>query len=141
MKSMRPPLGPCFLPPANEVWGKVICLKCVSVHRGVPGPGGHYGRCLVWEVPGLGGAWSWGRVWSRGVWSGEGAWWRHPLRLLLCVVRILLECILVMTYFYRARGPWPPRPLDPLLIFAILGFRQASKQSPVKTTSHRVQPP
>ena len=31
-----------------------------------------------------------------GVWSWGGAWWRPPLgRLLLQVVRILLECILV----------------------------------------------
>ena len=35
---------PCILlPPANEVWGKIIfsqaCVKN-SVHRGVPGPGG-----------------------------------------------------------------------------------------------------
>ena len=51
-----------FLPPANEVWGKVIfsqaCVKN-SVHGGGSVPGG----CLVlegvcsWGVPGLGGAW------------------------------------------------------------------------------------
>ena len=65
-----------FLPPTNEVWGKVIfsevCVKN-SVHRGggylVPG---------VWSrgVPGLGGlvwgVWSWGSAWSWGclVWGG-----------------------------------------------------------------------
>ena len=42
-----------FLPPANEVWGKVIfsqaCVKN-SVHRGVPGPEGCLvtGGCLAW---------------------------------------------------------------------------------------------
>ena len=48
-----------LLPPANEVWDKVICLHlsvCHSVHRGGPGPGG---------LPG-----PWGGAWSRGVWSG-----------------------------------------------------------------------
>ena len=67
---------PAQLPPANEVWGKVIfsqaCVKN-SVHRGdawsrgVPGPGD---VCLV---PG----------------GGGGG------RLLVRAVRILLECILV----------------------------------------------
>ena len=36
-----------FLPPANEVWGKVICLQvCVCPQGGMPGPGGCEG-CLV----------------------------------------------------------------------------------------------
>ena len=76
--------GAKYLPPANEVWGKVICLQaCVcpqggclvrgvlapegacsqrglvwvdACSGGVPGVGG----CLVWGVPGLGGAWSGG---------------------------------------------------------------------------------
>ena len=40
-----------FLPPANEVWGKVICLQvCVCPQGGMPGPGGGV----------AGGAWSWG---------------------------------------------------------------------------------
>ena len=51
-----------LLPPANEVWGKVICLQ-VDVCPRVLGPGG----CLV-----LGGVWS-GGVWSRAVWSW-GVW-------------------------------------------------------------------
>ena len=80
------------LPPANEVWGKVIfseaCVKN-SVHRGVPGwgvsaPGGvpGLGGCLVWGglLPGgvstLGGAWSGGCLLVgclllRGAWSGR----------------------------------------------------------------------
>ena len=42
-----------FLPTANEVWGKIICLQvCVSPQRrGVPGPGvgvsGRGGVCLL----------------------------------------------------------------------------------------------
>ena len=36
-----------FLPPANEVWGKVICLQACVCPRGS--------------------VWSWGGVWSRGV--------------------------------------------------------------------------
>ena len=50
-----------FLPPANELWGKVIfsqaCVKN-SVHRGgVPGPGGSAlgGVCSRGSAPG--GAW------------------------------------------------------------------------------------
>ena len=69
-----------LLPPANEVWGKVIfsetCVKN-SVHKG--------GCLLPWgassqRVPPLG----------RGVPGGD-----LPGRLLLRAVRILLECILV----------------------------------------------
>ena len=92
-------------------WGKVVYLWFCS-QGGVPGPRG----CLV-----PGGAWS-GGVWSRGwlvpggAWSQGGAWsgslvpggclvrgvWRtshpHPPRwLLLRAVRILLECILVVS--------------------------------------------
>ena len=36
-----------FLPPANEVWGKVICLQECVCPRGVPAPGG----CLLpWRM-------------------------------------------------------------------------------------------
>ena len=63
-----------LLPPANEVWGKVIfseaCIKN-SVHR-------------------EGCAWSGGGAWFRG-----GVCVETPLgRLLLRAVRILLECLL-----------------------------------------------
>ena len=68
-----------FLPPANEVWGKVICLH-LSVILSTGG---------VWS-PG-GAAWSWG-VWSPGGCLVETP---PPGRLLLRAVRILLECILV----------------------------------------------
>ena len=52
-----------YLPPANEVWGKVICLQvCVCPWGGVPGPG---------VVPGPGGCLLQGGAWSRGV-SGPG---------------------------------------------------------------------
>ena len=116
-----------YLPPANEVWGKVICLQaCVCPQRGmpasggVPGPGGP-------ALEGVGGAWSggaWSGAWSGGAWSGgpglgvpglgglvwgecllqgqgRGYWWR-PLsgRLLLRAVRIPLECILVLIEDY-----------------------------------------
>ena len=44
-------LKPTFFPPANEVWGKVICLQvCVCPLEG-SGPGG----CLPWGVSALGG--------------------------------------------------------------------------------------
>ena len=51
-----------FLPPANEVWGKVIFLHLFVIL--FTGEGG----CLV-----LGGAWSGGSG-PRGAWSGAGAW-------------------------------------------------------------------
>ena len=59
-----------LLPPANEVWDKVICLQVCVCPRGgvwsgrVPGPGGG----LVPGVPGPGG----GLVRGEGVWSGRG---------------------------------------------------------------------
>ena len=60
-----------FLPPAKEVWGKVIfsqaCVKN-SVHRGVPGPRG---------VCSGGGAWSWGALLPGGLLRGE-AGGDHP---------------------------------------------------------------
>ena len=64
-----------YLPPANEVWGKVIfsqaCVKN-SVHRGGAWFRGGY------LLPG-GVAWSQERclVWG-GAWSQGGAWWRPP---------------------------------------------------------------
>ena len=78
-----------FLPPANEVWGKVIFLHLfVILFTGeVPGPGGVPGAR---GVPGPGGAW------SRGVPGPSGCLEETPPeQLLLWVVRILLECILV----------------------------------------------
>ena len=84
-----------YLPPANEVWGKVIfsvaCVK-VSVHGGclVPGEG----------VSGPGGGfWSQGDISypAGGLGSGCVCGDPHspPRWLLLRAVRILLECILV----------------------------------------------
>ena len=75
------------LPPANEVWGKVIFLHLfVILFTGgcLPGPGGAWSQegCLVLGLSfcsqGRGGAWSWG-AWSGGylLWGG-GAWWRPP---------------------------------------------------------------
>ena len=79
-----------LLLPANEVWGKVICLhlSVILSTGGVPGPGGCLvlGGCLV---PG-------------------GAWWRSPGRVLLRAVRILLECILVFTMFLFAEVEHKP---------------------------------
>ena len=63
-----------------------------SVHRGMPGRGGESGPG---GLPGLRGAWS-GE--GPGSWSGGlvgGVCVETPRRLLLRVVRILLECILV----------------------------------------------
>ena len=117
--------GSFLLPPANEVWGKVKCLHlsvilstggdawsrgclvlmgCAWSRGEVPGPGGSGPR---WGVPGLGesgqggvclvqGVWSWGVCLVGGAGSWGGAWWRPPRWLLLRVVRILLECILVL---------------------------------------------
>ena len=94
--------------------GNVFTGVCDSVHGGSACSRGM-------------GLWSWGCVWSRGVpvpgvwlgggiWSrgvpvsggflfrrsgpGGGDWWRPPGRLLLQVVRILLECILVCDCLY-----------------------------------------
>ena len=72
-----------FLPPANEVWGKVICLQvCVcpqgGLVPGVPAPGGAWSR----GVPALGGlvrgegVWSGGRVSGQGVPDLGGIWSR-----------------------------------------------------------------
>ena len=45
-----------FLPPTNEVWGKVICLQvCVCPQGGACSQGPGLGGSLL-----LGGAWSWG---------------------------------------------------------------------------------
>ena len=88
-----------YLPPANEVWGKVIfsqaCVKN-SVHRGVPGPGG--GLLPGWGSAPRGVAWS-----RRGcLFPGGAGWWRPPPgHLLLRAVHILLECILVWHNFCR----------------------------------------
>ena len=38
-----------------------------------------------------------------------------------------LAVIFFMTYFHRARGPWPPCPPDPLLRTSILLFRSTSR--------------
>ena len=69
-----------LLPPANEVWGKVICLQVCVCPQGGPGPRG----CLL----------RWG-VWSGGLTSGDLPPPPLPERVLLRAVRILLECILV----------------------------------------------
>ena len=86
--------------PANEVWGKVICLHLsVILFTGgsgpgeVPGPwvclvpggclvlgGAWSGGCLVWRVPGPG-----------GLPGGDS-----PRQLQVQAVYILLECILVI---------------------------------------------
>ena len=106
-----------FLPPANEVWGKVIfseaCVKN-SVHEGegVPGPGG--------RVPGPGGSAPRG-----GLVPGEsgpggcllpGVVWRPPPgQLLLPAVRILLECILVIFMQFPTKN-LPNNSLAPLYL-------------------------
>ena len=64
-----------LLPPANEVWGKVICLQACVCPRG----------CLVGGVPGLGGLVLGGAVCliqaglpGLGGSGPGGAWWRPP---------------------------------------------------------------
>ena len=64
-----------LLPPANEVWGKVICLQaCVCPQGGCMVPGG------VHDPGGVHGSGGGGCAWSRrgGAWSlgGGGAWSR-----------------------------------------------------------------
>ena len=77
-----------LLPPANEVWGKVICLQvCVCPQRGgVPGPGG------VWHGGGF--LYSWG-FWSQGVPGGDpppptatAAGGTHPTGMHSCLTKI-----------------------------------------------------
>ena len=115
-----------LLPPANEVWGKVIFLHLfVILFTGGSAPGegllqgGACSRgsacsrgCLL-----QGGACSWG------VPGGEPPGW-----LLLQTVHILLECILVLLHFYpncmkmKRIGPRvvPGTPLDPPLRTSLL---------------------
>ena len=83
------PVRTHLLPPANEVWGKVICLQvCVCPEGGawsrrVSGPRG----CLALGVGARG-------CLVPGGMTGPGPG-GPPGRLLLRAVRILLECILV----------------------------------------------
>ena len=102
-----------LLPPANEVWGKVIFLHLfVILFTGdVPGPGGCLvpgggawsgglmvpGGCLVLGVPGPGGC----EPAPGGVPGGD-----PPGRLLLRAVRILLECILVSRYIHVCKSAY-----------------------------------
>ena len=58
-----------FITARKQSLRRLCFYRCLSVHRGVPGPEGGL-------VP-------------------RGTWWRPPGRLLLRAVRILLECILV----------------------------------------------
>ena len=74
-----------LLPSANEVWDKVICLQECVCPQGVPGPGTRLVGVL-----------------SRGVPGGDTL--PPPRRLLLRVVRILLECILVNQIFILIGG-------------------------------------
>ena len=97
-----------FLPPANEVWSKVIFSQAVCVSRilstngYVPGPGGW---CLVLGgVPGPGGTWFRGCVPGPGGCLVGGVVETSLGRLLLRAVRILLECILVKGSFDTTWG-------------------------------------
>ena len=98
-----------LLPPANEVWGKVIFLHmCVILSTG--------GRVWLWGACVVAGrcTWLWGRAWLAGICSCTGgvcgcggrghAWLGVCVVARGCVgydeirsmsVRILLECILV----------------------------------------------
>ena len=112
---------PIFLPPANEVWGKVIFLHLFVIlfMGGVLGPGGYLpwggacsggclflrGGCLVQRagggcacslgVSGLGGIPAPGGGWVPAPGGGGCLVETPPRRLLLRAVCILLECILV----------------------------------------------
>ena len=101
------------LPPANEVWGKVMFYTCVSLcsqgeslcpsmhHRSHDReglcPGGLCpGRSLTRGVSVWGGALSRGRSLSGGGLSGRPRTETPP-----CMVRILMECILVFQSSYK----------------------------------------
>ena len=75
-------LSHALLPPANEVWGKVIFLhlSVILFTGGVSGPEG--GGCLV---PGVGGVWSrgWGGVSGPGATATGGT---HPTGMHSCSV-------------------------------------------------------
>ena len=104
----------CSLPPGMKLaQGYIFTGVCYSVNRGVLAPGGFGGACSGGGglVPGQsapgGGSGPMG-VWCRGVWSWGGSGHgedlvpgrclvKNPLGWpLLRVVRILLECILVL---------------------------------------------
>ena len=106
-----------MLPPASEVWCKVIfseeCFKN-SVHGGVHGSRGVHGSGVECMVPGVGGGCMVpGGMVPRGASSqrvhGPGGvpGGDPPLgRLLLWAVRILLECIFVLfLLLYRCEDP------------------------------------
>ena len=101
-----------LLPPANEVWGKVILLHLSVIlftggrvgawSRGVPGP-----RRV--PAPGGGGVCSQGVPASGGMPGGD-----PPGRLLLRAVRTLLECILVDGIFDGSKTQCSPNNSRPL---------------------------
>ena len=64
-----------YLPPANEVWGKVICLQvCVCQQGGACFGGVWSGGSGAGWVPGPRGVPALGGACSRGVWPLGGAW-------------------------------------------------------------------
>ena len=95
-----------LLPPANEVWGKVIFLHLFVIlfTRGGGGQGGGIAACIAGGIRAClaaGGVCSSGRCLVRGVGvpGGDPPDQAPPGRLLLRAVRILLECILVWFLF------------------------------------------
>ena len=73
-----------FLPPANQVWGKVMFLH-LSISHSVHGGGGMHGRGHVWQgvcVCGKGGMRSQGHVWCQ---RGH-AHRRRPLKQAVCIL-------------------------------------------------------
>ena len=136
MKSMWPPLVVIFLPSAMKL--RRLCFyRCVSVHRG-EGVVSQHALQVVFQhalqqvsrgvvsqhalqvvsqhalqqvsgrVSAPGGACSRGGLLPGG--SATRVVWRPPKsrQLLLWTLHILLECILVMTYLYRAREAMAP---------------------------------
>ena len=63
-----------LLPPANEVWGKVICLQVSVCPQGGAWSGGAWSR----GVPGPGGTWSWGSALWRPPGTATAAGGTHP---------------------------------------------------------------
>ena len=87
-----------LLPPANEVWGKVIFLHLFVIlftGGGMHGQWGGWGMCMVGGVHAGGGA-----CVARGVCmpcTPHAAWYHEIRSVNERAVRILLECILVRT--------------------------------------------
>ena len=110
MKSKRPPLAAIFCTLRERSCGKGMFLH-PSVSHSVRCPSVCLDTLPIEQTP---------LTWADTL-PGRHPLGKHPLdrhppphrRLLLRTVRIIPECILVMTYFYRAGGGMAPLPPSP----------------------------